>query len=261
MQNQSPLFHHFAHVDQGVTHPAQGRIDAHPGQLGDFFEAHIGIVSQDHHLPLFFGELVDQLPDPAVGFGADHLVLPVFVRELQHGPLRYTDLLDRLEGCSTNVLAARLREIEDAEKTELQLARDRAAELEQAHAQATERVRAANLKAAVYDLADSLGLASASLALRAVDRAKVDWDDGDAPTNIQDLLAELAEEEPALKAKQPKTPRTNATGGAGGQEPPALTAEQLEWASKTGMTPDEYRQAMSLRTLTDWERSREKQQA
>jgi DNA-binding HxlR family transcriptional regulator len=34
------------------------------------------------------------------------------VRELQHGPLRYTDLLDRLEGCSTNVLAARLRELE-----------------------------------------------------------------------------------------------------------------------------------------------------
>lgn len=167
----------------------------------------------------------------------------------------------RAQAKDAAALAARLREIEDAEKTELQLARDRAAELEQAHAQATERVRAANLKAAVYDLADSLGLASASLALRAVDRARVDWDDGDAPTNIQDLLAELAEEEPALKAKQPKTPRTNATGGAGGQEPPALTAEQLEWASKTGMTPDEYRQAMSLRTLTDWERSREKQQA
>ncbi len=34
------------------------------------------------------------------------------VRELQHGPLRYTDLLDRLEGCSTNALASRLRELE-----------------------------------------------------------------------------------------------------------------------------------------------------
>lgn len=36
------------------------------------------------------------------------------VRELQHGPLRYTDLLTRLEGCSTNVLATRLRELEQA---------------------------------------------------------------------------------------------------------------------------------------------------
>jgi DNA-binding HxlR family transcriptional regulator len=34
------------------------------------------------------------------------------VRELSHGPLRYTDLLERLHGCSTNVLATRLRELE-----------------------------------------------------------------------------------------------------------------------------------------------------
>lgn len=35
------------------------------------------------------------------------------VRELQHGPLRYTDLLERLQGCSTNILATRLRELEE----------------------------------------------------------------------------------------------------------------------------------------------------
>lgn len=34
------------------------------------------------------------------------------VRELQDGPLRYTDLHARLHGVSTNVLAARLRELE-----------------------------------------------------------------------------------------------------------------------------------------------------
>ncbi len=34
------------------------------------------------------------------------------VRELQHGPLRYTDLLERLDGCSTNVLASRLKDLE-----------------------------------------------------------------------------------------------------------------------------------------------------
>lgn len=37
------------------------------------------------------------------------------VRELQHGPLRYTDLLERLPGCSTNVLATRLRELEEGD--------------------------------------------------------------------------------------------------------------------------------------------------
>ena len=34
------------------------------------------------------------------------------VRELQDGPLRYTALLERLDSCSTNVLAARLRGLE-----------------------------------------------------------------------------------------------------------------------------------------------------
>ena len=34
------------------------------------------------------------------------------VRELQHGPARYTDLHARLDGCSTNILAERLRDLE-----------------------------------------------------------------------------------------------------------------------------------------------------
>jgi DNA-binding HxlR family transcriptional regulator len=36
------------------------------------------------------------------------------VKELLHGPLRYSDLLDRLHGCGTNTLVVRLRELEDA---------------------------------------------------------------------------------------------------------------------------------------------------
>jgi DNA-binding HxlR family transcriptional regulator len=39
----------------------------------------------------------------------------LLIRELQHGPLRYSDLHDRLPRCSTNVLAARLRELEAAD--------------------------------------------------------------------------------------------------------------------------------------------------
>src|SRR3954451_14778230 len=36
----------------------------------------------------------------------------LLVRELQHGPLRYSDLHERVPRCSTNVLATRLRELE-----------------------------------------------------------------------------------------------------------------------------------------------------
>jgi DNA-binding HxlR family transcriptional regulator len=34
------------------------------------------------------------------------------VRELLHGPLRYSDLHERLPGCGTNILAARLKQLE-----------------------------------------------------------------------------------------------------------------------------------------------------
>ena len=34
------------------------------------------------------------------------------IRELMHGPQRYTDLVDRLPGIGTNILAARLRDLE-----------------------------------------------------------------------------------------------------------------------------------------------------
>ena len=36
------------------------------------------------------------------------------VRELMHGPKRYTDLVDGLPGIGTNILAARLRDLEEA---------------------------------------------------------------------------------------------------------------------------------------------------
>jgi DNA-binding HxlR family transcriptional regulator len=36
----------------------------------------------------------------------------LIIRELMHGPRRYTDLVDRLPGIGTNILAARLRDLE-----------------------------------------------------------------------------------------------------------------------------------------------------
>jgi DNA-binding HxlR family transcriptional regulator len=39
----------------------------------------------------------------------------LIVRELLHGPRRYTDLADALPGIGTNILAARLRELESAD--------------------------------------------------------------------------------------------------------------------------------------------------
>ena len=41
------------------------------------------------------------------------------VRELMHGPKRYTDLVDGLNGIGTNILAARLKALEGAGLVEI----------------------------------------------------------------------------------------------------------------------------------------------
>ena len=78
------LFHHFADIDQGVAHAAQSSIDAHPGQLGDFLEAHIGVVAQDDDLSLFGRKHVYQCPDLVVGLAADDALFGVVIRHLKH---------------------------------------------------------------------------------------------------------------------------------------------------------------------------------
>ena len=49
----------------------------------------------------------------ALGLVGERWTLLV-VRELAHGPLRYTDLVDRLPGIGTNILADRLKQLESA---------------------------------------------------------------------------------------------------------------------------------------------------
>jgi hypothetical protein len=51
------LGHHFAQIDQSVSHTPQGRIDAAVGKAGDILKAHIGIVAQHNDLSLVLGKL------------------------------------------------------------------------------------------------------------------------------------------------------------------------------------------------------------
>lgn len=151
-------------------------------------------------------------------------------------------------------LAARVKEYEDSQKSELERAKDAEREASERAKQATEKARNANLKAALYDKAADLGIGSPSLALRALDRNKLEWDDEDEPANLAAVLEALLEEEPLLKATPKKrTPSTDAGGGAGNGEPPTLTQEQLEAARALGYdNPAEYAADMNLKTLDDW---------
>jgi hypothetical protein len=77
------LVDHLAHVDQCVTHPTEGRVDGNARQLGNFLEAHIGIVAEDDHFPLLGWQGVHQLAHFVVGLTANHSLLGVPLGTLQ----------------------------------------------------------------------------------------------------------------------------------------------------------------------------------
>ena len=155
-------------------------------------------------------------------------------------------------------LAAKVKEFEDSQKSELEKAQEAAKEARDRAKVATEKARNANLKSALYDKAADLGIGSPSLALKALNRSKIEWDDSDEPSNIEAVLEALLEEEPLLKASPKKrTPTTDAGGGAGSGEPPQLSQEQLEAAAELGYSdPAEYAADMNLKTLADWNKAR-----
>ena len=78
------LVDHLAHIDQGVAHPAQGGVDAYAGELGDFFEAHVGVVAQDHYFALLGRQAVYQLTYFVVRLTADHVGLGVTLGALEY---------------------------------------------------------------------------------------------------------------------------------------------------------------------------------
>lgn len=171
----------------------------------------------------------------------------------------------KAEGRRVAELEAKLTAIEDAEKTELQRAQDQLAAHEAEKKQwATER-RDTLLKLAVHTKAAELGITSPTLALAALkDAGSVEYDDQGQPSNLDDALTALLEAEPALKGTvKPRPADLNAGDGGGGTPPPALTADQLAWATRLGMTPEQYA-AYSTggpTTLQDFQRIREKQAA
>ncbi|MEY3157490.1 MAG: hypothetical protein RLZZ121_543, partial [Bacteroidota bacterium] len=57
------LVNKFAQIAEGVAHPAQSRVDADPGGIGDLLEAQIPVNPHNEDLPLFFGQAGDQLLD------------------------------------------------------------------------------------------------------------------------------------------------------------------------------------------------------
>jgi len=134
---------------------------------------------------------------------------------------------------------AKQKERDDAEKSELEKAVERAKALEGEVAQRDTKLRDLTLAQEVYTRAAKLDIVDPDAAFRLLDKGQVVYD-GDRPQNIDDLLTTLVEDRPYLRKKGAGTTKkepatTTSTTQPDGQKTKApLTRADIE-----KMTDDE----------------------
>ena len=168
----------------------------------------------------------------------------------------------RAKAKEADELRAKIQAIEDAEKTDLELAQTKIAKLEAAQADAAAARQETLLKLAVYSKAPELGVIDADIALALLDRNAIEYDDKGEPSNLDEQLAALLEAKPILKGKATtKPPKIDAGDGTGKTPPPPLTAAELEMAQKLGMTPERYNAMKSVESFDAYDNMRKSESA
>lgn len=168
----------------------------------------------------------------------------------EHDPARAKALIDKLrekekagDKAAKELAAAqaKLDAIEAEKLTEAERLQKERDEAVAARTALDSERREDRIRLAVYGQRDALGLASADLAIAALDRSQVQFDDQGQPTNVADLLTALIEREPILKGTPAKPAIPSTDGGAGGGgSAPDLTADELEAARATGQSPERF---------------------
>lgn len=138
---------------------------------------------------------------------------------------------------------AELDKLKEKDLSEQEKLSKRAEEAEKKAGDADAKLRRANLIAALSD--PSLGIVNARAAAKLIEG--IEYDDEGEPTNLgsldaeDSLVAKFLGENDYLrgKATKPKPPSTDGHEGDD-KKPPELTAEELEVAKQSGMTPEEY---------------------
>jgi hypothetical protein len=136
---------------------------------------------------------------------------------------------------------ARLRELEDAQKSEAEKQAEelnRLRGIDKTYASDRQKWQA---EKAVLLAAPKAGITDTALALAVIDVARIEFD-GDQPTNVDEVLADLVEKHPALAGETPKPrpPRTDAREGRTRQDAPKLTADEMAAAEAMNMSPEDY---------------------
>lgn len=118
-------------------------------------------------------------------------------------------------------LRQKVKEHEDAQKTEAEKASERTAELERENATKDETIRELRVRVAFVSKAAEVGTKYPDKAFRLLDLSKVEFDKAGEPTNLGDLLD-------ALKADVPELFQTTRGSGDGGARPPTDAAPDME---------------------------------
>lgn len=103
--------------------------------------------------------------------------------------------------------AAEFDKLADAQKTDLQKATDRAAELERQNADLTRQVQESKVTAAIASAAGAKGIVDADAASKLLDWAAIQYDQDGRPSNLDALLDDLVKARPYLAGQ------TSAGGG------------------------------------------------
>jgi phage I-like protein len=173
--------------------------------------------------------------------------------------LREQEKLGKQAARERDELAQKLQAIEDAQKSDAQKQADKLAALEAERAAWETDRQEMNLRLAVLSQAQALGVVDSDLALAALDRSALEFDDKGQPTNVSQVLTALLEAKPILKgrAQAPTAPRIDSGAGTQSDGPtPPLTSEELAVARMAGMSAEDYAKAKTANTVTDWQTKR-----
>lgn len=141
-------------------------------------------------------------------------------------------------------------EHEEAQKTELQKAQDRAATLEAERDQALAEANDRLIRAAFVAEAATQGAAHPEDAFALADLAGVEIGEGGQVTGVEEAVKVLVAAGRLPMSGRPRAPGLD--GGAGGGEPPGggepeLSDEEREIARKLGLTEEQYQKAKRKR--------------
>lgn len=169
--------------------------------------------------------------------------------------LRETEKAGKAVAKERDELAVKVKENEDAQKTEAERNAERLEQLEADGRTGELERQELRLQVAVMAQASELGVVDVELALGAIDRSKIEFDEGE-PTNVRDVLEDLLERKPILKgevvASSDGGKNNDAGKGRKQGKAPNLSPAEAEFAESAGMTAERYEEMKKVGTLEDY---------